>query len=210
MVRRWAQRQESHTLTWSARTSLPSRPGSSRLLCIVRPRTHVAVAQMNTSRARCYQWVRRFTAQGDAGLPDRSGGPRAPPLRAPATIEAGVCVSCVSARIGPVRTGRTWGCPNRRSPASSPVTAYPGWPAAGPQLRADEAGRLVHVTLLPLQSSAADGTRPDLLLADRCAGRQASSRPQVSPGAPGSLAANRHPGCLTDPKRRLRWVWSSR
>ncbi|MET7636576.1 leucine zipper domain-containing protein [Streptomyces sp. NPDC005078] len=42
-----------------------------------------AVAQMNTSRAKCYQWVRRFAAQGDAGLPDRSGRPRATPLRAP-------------------------------------------------------------------------------------------------------------------------------
>lgn len=155
---------------------------------------------MNTSRAECYQWVRRFAAQSDAGLPDRSGRPRATPLRTPATIEAGVCVSCVSARIGPVRTGRTWGCPNRRFPASSPVTAYPGWPAAGPQLRADEAGRLVHVTLLPPQSSAADGTRPDLLLADRCAGRQASSHPQVSPGAPGSSAAM-VPGCA--PASRL-------
>jgi len=43
-----------------------------------RPVAHIA-AELGVSRQTAYRWVRRFRAEGPAGLPDRSSRPRSTP-----------------------------------------------------------------------------------------------------------------------------------
>lgn len=45
-----------------------------------RPVAHIA-AELGVSRQTAYRWVRRFRAEGPAGLADRSSRPRSTPTR---------------------------------------------------------------------------------------------------------------------------------
>jgi len=55
-----------------------------------RPVAHVA-AEMGISRATAHKWVRRWRAEGDPGLSDRSSRPRTTPHRTDPETEAAVC-----------------------------------------------------------------------------------------------------------------------
>src|ERR671924_1078576 len=55
-----------------------------------RPVAHVA-AEMGISRPTAHKWVRRWRAEGEAGLHDRPSRPRATPHRTPAETETQVC-----------------------------------------------------------------------------------------------------------------------
>ncbi len=68
------------------------------------PAAHVA-EQLGISRAIAYKWVRRFRAEGEAGLVDRSSRPRRSPRRLAAEVEAAVLVARSEWRYGPDRLG---------------------------------------------------------------------------------------------------------
>ncbi|MFJ3842431.1 IS481 family transposase [Streptomyces sp. NPDC090054] len=71
---------------------------------------HVA-AEMGISRATAHKWMRRWRAEGDAGLHDRSSRPRTTPHRTPADIEARVCDLRRTRKLGPARIGPVLGLP---------------------------------------------------------------------------------------------------
>ncbi|ROQ63721.1 transposase IS481 family protein [Streptomyces sp. 840.1] len=75
-----------------------------------RPVAHVA-AEMGISRATAHKWVRRWRAEGEAGLADRSSRPGTTPHRTPAAIEARVCDLRRSRKLGPARIGPVLGLP---------------------------------------------------------------------------------------------------
>ncbi|MFJ9884780.1 helix-turn-helix domain-containing protein, partial [Streptomyces sp. NPDC091287] len=54
-----------------------------------RPVAHVA-AEMGISRPTAHKWIRRWRAEGEAGLHDRSSKPRTTPHRTPPAVEARV------------------------------------------------------------------------------------------------------------------------
>ena len=64
------------------------------------PQAHVA-AQMCLSRATVHKWWRRWLAEGDAGLQDRSSRPRRSPTQTKARVEKRVCRLRRSKRWGP-------------------------------------------------------------------------------------------------------------
>lgn len=64
------------------------------------PQAHVAI-QIGVSRATVAKWWRRWVAEGEAGLEDRSSRPHRSPTRTPARIEARVCRLRRSKRWGP-------------------------------------------------------------------------------------------------------------
>ncbi|MEU8972890.1 IS481 family transposase [Streptomyces monashensis] len=69
-----------------------------------RPVAHVA-AEMGISRPTAHKWVRRWRAEGDAGLADRSSRPLTTPHRTTATTEAAVCRLRTERKLGPARIG---------------------------------------------------------------------------------------------------------
>ncbi|MEU7046804.1 IS481 family transposase, partial [Streptomyces varsoviensis] len=75
-----------------------------------RPVAHVA-AEMGISRATAHKWVRRWRAEGEQGLHDRSSRPRTTPHRTPATTEAQVCRLRQDRKLGPARIGPVLGLP---------------------------------------------------------------------------------------------------
>ncbi|MFI1500993.1 IS481 family transposase [Streptomyces platensis] len=75
-----------------------------------RPVAHVA-AEMGVSRTTAHKWVRRFTAEGDAGLHDRTSRPHTTPHRTPAADEVRVCQLRTSRKLGPARIGPILGMP---------------------------------------------------------------------------------------------------
>lgn len=75
-----------------------------------RPVAHVA-AEMGVSRTTAHKWVRRFTAEGDAALHDRTSRPHTTPHRTPAADEARVCQLRTSRKLGPARIGPILGMP---------------------------------------------------------------------------------------------------
>ena len=85
-------------LTVCGRRLLVERVGSGR------PVAHVA-AEMGVSRPTAYKWVRRFIAEGEAGLADRSSRPYSTPHRTSAALEARVCQLRTSRKLGPARIG---------------------------------------------------------------------------------------------------------
>jgi transposase InsO family protein len=91
-------------LTVHGRRLLVERVRSGRAVA------HVA-AEMGISRATAYKWVRRFAAEGEAGLHDRSSRPRTTPHRTTAAIEARVCELRTSRKLGPARIGPILGLP---------------------------------------------------------------------------------------------------
>ena len=64
------------------------------------PQAHVA-SQMLVSRATVSKWWRRWLAEGDAGLEDRSSRPRRSPTRTARRVEDRVCRLRRSKRWGP-------------------------------------------------------------------------------------------------------------
>jgi transposase InsO family protein len=75
-----------------------------------RPAAHVA-EQLGISRATAYKWVRRYRAEGEAGLFDRSSRPRHSPRRVPASTEARILAARAEWRYGPDRLGPLLGLP---------------------------------------------------------------------------------------------------
>lgn len=69
-----------------------------------RPVTHVA-AEMGISRATAHKWIRRWQAECQAGLYDRSSRPRTTPHRTAAAMEDRVCHLRRSRKLGPARIG---------------------------------------------------------------------------------------------------------
>ncbi|MFI1884386.1 leucine zipper domain-containing protein, partial [Streptomyces jumonjinensis] len=71
-----------------------------------RPVAHVA-AEMGISRPTAHKWVRRWRAEGDAGLLDRSSRPHTTPHRTPAEV----CRLRTGRKLGPARIGPVLGLP---------------------------------------------------------------------------------------------------
>jgi transposase-like protein len=77
-----------------------------RLLLIERvvvegwPVAHAAKA-MGISRQCAYRWVRRWRAEGEAGLADRSSRPHHSPTRTPPRVEQAILADRVKHRHGP-------------------------------------------------------------------------------------------------------------
>ncbi|MFE0649182.1 IS481 family transposase [Streptomyces sp. NPDC059534] len=80
-------------------------------VCSGRPVAHVA-AEMGISRATAHKWIRRWRAEGDAGLHDRPSRPRTTPHRTPAAVEARVCELRRTRKLGPARIGPIVGLPS--------------------------------------------------------------------------------------------------
>jgi transposase InsO family protein len=74
------------------------------------PAAHVA-EQLGISRATAYKWVRRYRAEGDAGLVDRSSRPLRSPRRLPEIVEARILAARSAWRYGPDRLGPLLGLP---------------------------------------------------------------------------------------------------
>jgi transposase InsO family protein len=74
------------------------------------PAAHVA-EQLGISRATAYKWVRRYRAEGDAGLVDRSSRPRRSPRRTSDALEAEILAARAAWRYGPDRLGPLLGLP---------------------------------------------------------------------------------------------------
>lgn len=71
----------------------------------------VAAESMGVSRETVYRWVRRFRAEGRAGLVDGSSRPRCSPRRTPPEVEERVCALRLARRWGPHRIGWALGMP---------------------------------------------------------------------------------------------------
>ncbi len=69
-----------------------------------RPAAHVA-AEMGVSRTTAYRWWRRYLAEGEAGLFDRSSRPHSCPHRTPVEVEARVVELRTARKLGPARIG---------------------------------------------------------------------------------------------------------
>jgi len=74
------------------------------------PAAHVA-EQLGISRATAYKWVRRYRAEGELGLFDRSSRPHRSPRRTPASREAAILAARSEWRYGPDRLGPLLGLP---------------------------------------------------------------------------------------------------
>ncbi|MFJ8212105.1 IS481 family transposase [Streptomyces sp. NPDC096033] len=75
-----------------------------------RPVAHVA-AEMGISRPTAHKWIRRWRAEGETGLHDRSSRPGTTPHRTLAKIEAQVCRLRTDRKLGPARIGPILGLP---------------------------------------------------------------------------------------------------
>ena len=76
------------------------------------PVAHVA-AMMGVSRQCAHRWVRRFDAEGYAGLADRSSRPRTCPRRTPPPVEQRVLDARAELRLGPEHLADAVGVPAR-------------------------------------------------------------------------------------------------
>jgi transposase InsO family protein len=74
------------------------------------PVAHVA-EQLGISRATAYKWVRRYQAEGENGLVDRSCRPHRSPRQLSATAEAEILAARATWRYGPDRLGPLLGRP---------------------------------------------------------------------------------------------------
>ncbi|MFC8870206.1 integrase core domain-containing protein [Streptomyces sp. NPDC057148] len=76
-----------------------------------RPVAHVA-DEMGISRTTAHKWVRRWRAEGDPGLYDRSSRPRTTPHRTPADAEEKISALRRDRKLGPARIGPILGVPS--------------------------------------------------------------------------------------------------
>jgi transposase InsO family protein len=83
-----------------------------RVLGDHRPVAHVA-KELGVSRQCAHRWVRRFRAEGAAGLIDRSSRPRSSPSRTSPDREREVLASRAQLRAGPLRIAAATGVPAR-------------------------------------------------------------------------------------------------
>ncbi|MGW4165301.1 IS481 family transposase, partial [Streptomyces sp. NPDC004788] len=79
-------------------------------VCSGRPVAHVA-AEMGISRATAHKWIRRWRAEGEAGLHDRSSRPHTTPHRTASAMEDRVCELRRARKLGPARIGPILGLP---------------------------------------------------------------------------------------------------
>jgi len=77
-----------------------------------RPVAHVC-AELGVSRQTGYRWVRRWRAEGEAGLRDRSSRPRRSPTRTGPEVESAICALRMRDRRGPDHLGAELGVPAR-------------------------------------------------------------------------------------------------
>ncbi|CAL9357298.1 IS481 family transposase [Streptomyces sp. enrichment culture] len=75
-----------------------------------RPVAHVA-AEMGISRATAHKWLRRWRAEGEAGLHDRLSRPHRTPHRTAAAVEDRICRLRQERKLGPARIGPILGLP---------------------------------------------------------------------------------------------------
>ncbi|MEU2525237.1 leucine zipper domain-containing protein, partial [Streptomyces sp. NPDC013087] len=94
----------------NARLTVHGRRLLIHRVCSGRPVAHVA-AEMGISRATAHKWVRRWQAEGDPGLFDRSSRPRTTPHRTAPGTEAAVCDLRKDRKLGPARIGPILGLP---------------------------------------------------------------------------------------------------
>jgi hypothetical protein len=93
-----------------------------------------AVDAQGVSRATGYKWVRRFRAEGTAGLVDRSSRPPRSPRATPAAEVERILAARASWRWGPDRLGPLLALPRRRS-VQGPRAAAGKVRSAGPATR---------------------------------------------------------------------------
>ncbi|THC47025.1 IS481 family transposase [Streptomyces sp. A1499] len=94
----------------NARLTVHGRRLLVERVCSGRPVAHVA-AEMGISRATAHKWVRRWRAEGEPGLADRSSRPLTTPHRTPPAMEARVCDLRRARKLGPARIGPVLGLP---------------------------------------------------------------------------------------------------
>ncbi|MFF3691649.1 IS481 family transposase [Streptomyces sp. NPDC002187] len=94
----------------SARLTVFGRRLLVERVCSGRPVAHVA-AEMGISRATAHKWMRRWRAEGEAGLQDRSSRPRTIPHRTEPEVEVRVCELRQTRKPGPARIGPILGMP---------------------------------------------------------------------------------------------------
>ena len=128
-----------------------------------RPAAHVA-KELGISRQCAYRWLRRYHAEGEAGLSDRSSRPHSVPSRTSPEREAAVLEARTRLRSGPARISADTGVPARtvsRVLARHHVPAL--WecdPLTGEKIRAtrttatryerDRPGEMVHIDVKKL------------------------------------------------------------
>jgi len=68
-------------------------------------------AQLGISRTTVYKWIARFTAEGPAGLTDRSSRPRTSPRQVSLAVELVVLQARLDLHLGPVQLSGELGLP---------------------------------------------------------------------------------------------------
>lgn len=141
--------------------AMPRLSPWSRLLLVERvlagrPAAHVA-AEMGVSRATAYKWVRRYRAEGGAGLADRSSRPHRSPTRTEPAVEAAIVALRRDRRLGPARIAGIVGVPPSTVHRvlvrhGMPRLAWLDRPTGEPVRRYERArpGELVHVDVKKL------------------------------------------------------------
>jgi transposase InsO family protein len=103
------------------------------------PDAHVA-AEMGISRVTAHKWMRRWRAEGEQGLHDRSNRPRTTPHRTAVAIEARACRLRQDRKPGPARIGPILGLPASTVHRVLVRHASTGWPSwTGPPARSSAA-----------------------------------------------------------------------
>ncbi|MFF0856037.1 IS481 family transposase, partial [Streptomyces sp. NPDC003388] len=88
----------------NARLTVHGRRLLVERVCAGRPVAHVA-AEMGISRVTAHKWIRRWRAEGEQGLHDRSSRPLTTPHRTAPAVEARVCRLRQDRKLGPARLG---------------------------------------------------------------------------------------------------------
>ena len=83
-----------------------------RVISQQRPVAHVA-KELGVSRQCAHHWIKRYRAEGEAGLLDRSSRPHNCPHRTPAAVEASVVAARRDQRRGQDWLGPELGIPAR-------------------------------------------------------------------------------------------------
>ncbi|MFH8582728.1 IS481 family transposase [Streptomyces zaomyceticus] len=94
----------------NARLTVHGRRLLVERVCAGRPVAHVA-AEMGISRVTAHKWIRRWRAEGEQGLHDRSSRPLTTPHRTATAVEARVCRLRQDRKLGPARLGPILGLP---------------------------------------------------------------------------------------------------
>ena len=140
-----------------------------------------AAEAQGVSRATAYKWLRRWRADGLAGLEDRSSRPHRSPTRTPVEVEAAVIARRVECRQGPHRIGFELGvAPSTvhavlRRAGISRLECLDGPTALPIRYVRDRPGELVHVDVKKLNRLPPGGSW-------RAHGREAGrrGRPQAT------------------------------